>query len=90
MESKPLAFLALFVAFFLLAVAGDPLLTGAAVEVCGHVVGVRHLERGCVYTLVVEGNVYRVIDFYRPCATRSYGCFVGRPGDGAVYRPFLD
>ncbi len=90
MGFKPLAFLALFVVFFLLAVAGNPLLTGAAVEVCGHVVGVSHLERGCVYTLVGKGKVYRVVDFYRPCTARSYGCFVGRQGDGAVYRPFLD
>jgi len=70
----------------------DPVASGVFVRVCGHVVGVRHLNHGCAYTIISSGHVYTVLDFYRSCSGVSKTCFMGRlvgDGEDTVYCPFF-
>jgi len=83
-----------FLMFALLALrVSGPVDSGAFVRVCGHVVGVKHLNHGCAYTLVSSGRSYTVLDFYRGCSGfEGNVCILGRPagGDGnTVYRPLF-
>ena len=85
-------YLLLFLLFSVLSyVSADPLGSRVFVRVCGAVLSFHSVHHGCAYTLLADGQLYRVFDMYRSCLPISPFCVVARPsGDGSAFRPLFD